>query len=92
VHADPFAAEALHPRGLLGGRVLGPDGKPKYKGSGKDLQYFDEAKKERYTPHVIEPSAGADRVTPLSRICFYARPEAVSPWGGARKRHEIGAR
>src|SRR5262245_27453055 len=39
----------------------GPDGKPRHKGSGKDLQYRDEVTKERYTPHVIEPSAGADR-------------------------------
>ena len=31
--------------------------------SGKDLTYFDEEKKERYLPHVIEPSAGADRAT-----------------------------
>jgi len=29
--------------------------------SGKDLQYFDEAEKRRYLPHVIEPSGGVDR-------------------------------
>lgn len=29
--------------------------------SGKALEYFDEAKKERYIPHVIEPSVGVDR-------------------------------
>ena len=29
--------------------------------SGKDLSYFDEEKKERFIPHVIEPSAGATR-------------------------------
>lgn len=29
--------------------------------SGKSLQYFDEEKKERYTPFVIESSAGVDR-------------------------------
>jgi len=29
--------------------------------SGKDLSFFDEESKERYTPYVIEPSAGADR-------------------------------
>jgi glycyl-tRNA synthetase len=40
---------------------LGPDGKPKWKGSGKDLSYRDDLTNERYTPHVIEPSAGADR-------------------------------
>jgi glycyl-tRNA synthetase len=29
--------------------------------SGKDLTYFDEERRERYLPFVIEPSAGADR-------------------------------
>lgn len=29
--------------------------------SGRDLQYFDEATKERYVPYVIEPSGGIDR-------------------------------
>jgi glycyl-tRNA synthetase len=29
--------------------------------SGKDLTYFDDEKKERFIPHVIEPSAGATR-------------------------------
>jgi glycyl-tRNA synthetase len=47
---------------------LGPDGKPRHPGSGKDLRYFDEATRERYVPHVIEPSAGADRAT-LAFLC-----------------------
>ena len=75
---------------------LGEDGKPKYRGSGKDLSYFDadgfeQAKEQlgvksfkqylanreseahpgypfQYTPHVIEPSAGADRAT-LAFLC-----------------------
>jgi glycyl-tRNA synthetase len=46
----------------------GPDGKPRYRGSGKDLSYFDDMKKERYIPHVIEPAAGADRAT-LAFLC-----------------------
>ncbi|UCH36737.1 MAG: glycine--tRNA ligase [Armatimonadota bacterium] len=29
--------------------------------SGRDLAYFDEATKQRYLPHVIEPSGGVDR-------------------------------
>ncbi len=29
--------------------------------SGKDLSYFDEATKEKYIPHIIETSGGADR-------------------------------
>jgi glycyl-tRNA synthetase len=47
---------------------LGPDGQPKHKGSGKDLTWFDDQTKERFLPHVIEPSAGADRGT-LAFLC-----------------------
>jgi glycyl-tRNA synthetase len=47
---------------------LGEDGKPKHRGSGKDLTYRDELTNERFTPHVIEPSAGADRAT-LAFLC-----------------------
>jgi glycyl-tRNA synthetase len=46
----------------------GPDGKPRHKGSGKDMSYFDEETREKYIPHVIEPSAGADRAT-LAFLC-----------------------
>jgi glycyl-tRNA synthetase len=47
---------------------LGADGKPKWKGSGKDLSYRNDLTNERYIPHVIEPSAGADRGT-LAFLC-----------------------
>jgi glycyl-tRNA synthetase len=54
---------------------LGPDGKPRHKGSGKDLSYFNEVTREKYVPHVIEPSAGADRAT-LAFLCeAYAEDE-----------------
>ncbi|MBN70575.1 MAG: glycine--tRNA ligase, partial [Gimesia sp.] len=43
-------------------------GQPKYKGSGKDLTYFDDQTRERFIPHVIEPAAGADRAT-LAFLC-----------------------
>ena len=36
--------------------------------SGKSMEYFDEARKERYVPHVIEPSLGVDR-TLLAVLC-----------------------
>jgi glycyl-tRNA synthetase, dimeric type len=36
--------------------------------SGQDLSYFDDEKKEKYIPYVIEPSLGADRVT-LAFLC-----------------------
>ena len=38
------------------------------KGAGKPLEYFDEETKERFLPHVVEPSAGCDR-TVLALIC-----------------------
>jgi glycyl-tRNA synthetase len=44
------------------------EGNAKHKGSGKDLKYFDDQSRERYWPHVIEPSAGADRGT-LAFLC-----------------------
>jgi glycyl-tRNA synthetase len=31
------------------------------KASGKSLEYFDEETKQRFVPHVVEPSAGVDR-------------------------------
>ena len=36
--------------------------------SGQDMTYFDDEKKEKYIPYVIEPSLGADRVT-LAFLC-----------------------
>jgi glycyl-tRNA synthetase len=36
--------------------------------SGKPMDYFDDQTKERLVPHVVEPSAGADR-TVLALIC-----------------------
>jgi glycyl-tRNA synthetase len=44
------------------------DGKPLYKGSGRDLTYRDDLSGERFTPHVIEPSSGADRAN-LAFLC-----------------------
>ena len=65
---------------------LGDDGKPKYRGSGKDLTYFDEIARERYLPHVIEPSAGADRAT-LAFLCeAYAEDEQPDEKGKMQSR------
>jgi glycyl-tRNA synthetase len=44
--------------------------------SGKDLTYFDDQTRERYVPHVIEPSAGADRFT-LAVLCEAYTAEKV---------------
>jgi glycyl-tRNA synthetase len=43
--------------------------------SGKDLSYFDEEKKERYRPFVIEPAAGADRATLAFLVDAYDEDE-----------------
>ncbi|MEN6459349.1 MAG: glycine--tRNA ligase [Thermoguttaceae bacterium] len=65
---------------------LDANGKPKYRGSGKDLSYFDELTKERFIPHVIEPSAGADRAT-LAFLCeAYNEDEAPDENGKPTKR------
>ncbi|QDT64965.1 glycine--tRNA ligase [Calycomorphotria hydatis] len=65
---------------------LGADGKPKHRGSGKDLMYFDDQTRERFVPHVIEPSAGADRAT-LAFICeAYAEDEAPDEKGNMQTR------
>jgi glycyl-tRNA synthetase len=36
--------------------------------SGKSMEYFDQDSNERYVPHVVEPSAGVDRIA-LALIC-----------------------
>ena len=64
----------------------GPDGKPRHRGSGKDLSYFDDVTRERYVPHVIEPSAGADRGT-LAFLCdAYHEDEVPDADGKPRSR------
>lgn len=45
--------------------------------SGKDLTYFDDEKKERYIPHVIEPSAGATRSL-LAFLCEAFAEETIA--------------
>ncbi len=65
---------------------LGADGKPKWKGSGKDLTYRDDLTSEKYTPHVIEPSAGADRAA-LAFLCeAYCEDQAPDEKGNMQTR------
>jgi glycyl-tRNA synthetase len=45
--------------------------------SGKPMEYFDEATKEKFIPHVVEPSAGADR-TVLALICEAFEEEEIT--------------
>ncbi len=64
----------------------GPDGKPLHRGSGKDLTYRDEVTNDRYLPHVIEPSAGADRAA-LAFLCeAFSEDEAPDDKGKLQTR------
>src|SRR5256714_7694987 len=47
------------------------------KASGKPLDYFDEETKQRFIPHVVEPSAGVDR-TVLALLCNAYDEETVT--------------
>ncbi len=65
---------------------LGPDGKPRWRGSGRDLSYRDDLTGQRYVPHVIEPSAGADRAA-LAFLCeAYCEDEAPDDKGQMQQR------
>lgn len=45
--------------------------------SGKSMEYFDAETNERYLPHVVEPSAGVDRIA-LAVLCAAYSEEWVS--------------
>jgi glycyl-tRNA synthetase len=65
---------------------LNEHGQPKHRGSGKDLSYRDDLTNERFIPHVIEPSAGADRAT-LAFLCeAYHEDEAPDEDGKLQSR------
>jgi glycyl-tRNA synthetase len=54
--------------------------------SGKSMEYFDEEAKAKYVPHVIEPSAGVDRLA-LALICSaYCEDQAPDEKGKLESR------
>jgi glycyl-tRNA synthetase len=48
--------------------------------SGRSMEYFDDETKERYIPHVVEPSAGVDRIA-LALLCEAYREEWIPAKG-----------
>ena len=54
--------------------------------SGEDMGYFDDEKKEKYVPYVIEPSLGADRVT-LAFLCSASDEETLEGGDGRTVLH-----
>lgn len=52
--------------------------------SGKSMDYFDEEAKAHYVPHVIEPSAGVDRLI-LALICHAYHEEEIADEKGNKE-------
>ena len=50
--------------------------------SGKSMAYFDAETNEKYLPHVVEPSAGVDRIA-LALLCSAYREEWLPKEGAA---------
>jgi len=57
--------------------------------SGKKLEYFDEANKEKYIPYVIETAVGCDRLA-LAILCDAYREEKVAGDGEGDTRVVMG--
>ena len=54
--------------------------------SGKPMEYFDEASKKKFVPHVIEPAVGVDRIF-LAVLCAgYAEEDVKDEKGNVEKR------
>ena len=54
--------------------------------SGKPMEYFDEASKKTFVPHVIEPAVGVDRIL-LAVLCAgYAEEDVKDEKGNVEKR------
>ena len=54
--------------------------------SGHSLTYFDQAAKKRFTPYVVEPSAGVDRAAMTFLVDAYTEEEAPTADGDVQKR------
>jgi glycyl-tRNA synthetase len=54
--------------------------------SGKSMEYFDEAAKKKYVPHVVEPSVGVDRIFLAALCAAYSEDEAPDEKGKLEKR------
>ena len=54
--------------------------------SNRSLTYFDQASNSRFTPYVVEPSAGVDRAVMTFLVDAYTEEEAPTASGGTQKR------
>jgi glycyl-tRNA synthetase len=56
------------------------------KHSGKSMEFFDEARKQKYLPHVVEPALGVDRTVLAVLTAAYCEDEAPNDKGEPEKR------
>lgn len=75
----PFGQQELEGVAYRGDYDLGKH----HEASGKTQEYFDEVTKEKFIPHVVEPSAGCDR-TVLALICEAYDEEDLTKDGGKK--------
>jgi glycyl-tRNA synthetase len=54
--------------------------------SGKPMEYFDEATKKKFVPHVIEPAVGVDRILLAALCAAYAEEDVKDEKGNVEKR------
>lgn len=54
--------------------------------SGKSMEFFDESRKEKYIPHVVEPSLGVDRTLLAVLTSAYCEDEIPNDKGHPEKR------
>jgi glycyl-tRNA synthetase len=75
--AFPFGVQELEGIAARGDFDLGQH----QKFSGEKMEYFDEETKQKYIPHVVEPSAGVDRIA-LALICAAYDEETITDQNG----------
>src|ERR1043165_4149624 len=78
----PFGVQELWGIAARGNYDLGQHAQA----SGRPMEYFDEAAKKKFVPHVIEPAVGVDRIL-LAVLCSgYAEEDVKDEKGNVEKR------
>ncbi|MDX6765667.1 MAG: glycine--tRNA ligase [Candidatus Methylacidiphilales bacterium] len=78
----PFGIQELWGIAARGDYDLGQHAKH----SGKPLEYFDEATKQKFLPHVIEPAVGVDRILLAVLVAAYAEETVTDDKGQSEVR------
>ena len=78
MYAFPFGVQELEGIAARGSFDLGRH----QEFSGKSMEYFNQETNEKFVPHVVEPSAGVDRIA-LALLCNAYREEWIPKEGPA---------